>query len=45
MANISKNFKSFKLSPSLEDAIENLGYREPTEVQKLAIPAILSGID
>ncbi|MEC9282758.1 MAG: DEAD/DEAH box helicase [Bdellovibrionota bacterium] len=45
MANLSKNFKSFKLSPSLEDAIENLGYREPTEVQKLAIPAILNGID
>lgn len=38
-------FSSFSLSPQILRAIDDMGFEEPTPIQKLAIPAILSGRD
>ncbi len=38
-------FAALGLSPRLVEAVERSGYREPTEVQRLAIPAVLEGRD
>jgi ATP-dependent RNA helicase RhlE len=38
-------FQDFKLNRQLLDAIDELGYTEPTEIQSRAIPAILGGQD
>jgi ATP-dependent RNA helicase RhlE len=39
------NFNDFKLDKLIINAIDKLGYNEPTEIQKLAIPPILEGKD
>jgi ATP-dependent RNA helicase RhlE len=39
------DFRDFKLNRQLLDAIDELGYTEPTEIQAKAIPAILGGQD
>ncbi|KAG1694898.1 ATP-dependent RNA helicase RhlE [Nymphon striatum] len=39
------DFKSFTLSPSIYSAIEEAGFKEPTDVQQDSIPAILNGKD
>jgi len=39
------DFKSFTLSPSIYSAIEEAGYKEPTDVQQDSIPAILNDRD
>jgi len=39
------HFKSFNLDPSILAGIEDLGYTEPTEIQRLAIPPVLEGRD
>lgn len=38
-------FRDFKLNRQLLDAVDDLGYKEPTEIQERAIPAILGGQD
>lgn len=38
-------FKSFGLSPSIYEAIETAGFKEPTDVQLESIPHILNGKD
>ncbi len=38
-------FQEFALSPELNRAIQELGYEEPTPIQRMAIPAILEGKD
>ena len=40
-----EDFKSFTLSPSIYSAIEAAGFKEPTDVQRESIPAILNGKD
>jgi ATP-dependent RNA helicase DeaD len=35
-------FKDFKLKPEVERALDELGFTEPTEIQKKAIPLLLS---
>ena len=39
------HFKSFNLDPSILAGIDDLGYREPTEIQRLAISPALQGRD
>lgn len=39
------NFTDFALHPSLIQAIQHMGYEEPTEIQKLAIPLVIEGKD
>ncbi len=39
------SFKSFGLHPSLERAVEDLGFTEPTPIQEKAIPPALEGRD
>ena len=39
------HFKSFNLDPSILAGVEELGYSEPTEIQRLAIPPVLEGRD
>jgi ATP-dependent RNA helicase RhlE len=39
------SFADFKLNRQLWSAIEEAGFERPTEVQQLAIPHILSGVD
>jgi ATP-dependent RNA helicase RhlE len=39
------HFKSFNLDPSILAGVEDLGYSEPTEIQRLAIPPGLQGRD
>ena len=39
------NFKELGLDPKILDAIAELGYKEPTPIQTLAIPPILEGRD
>ena len=39
------SFDQFKLNKQLISAIEELGYSEPTEIQKKGIPLILNGHD
>ena len=38
-------FKELKLDPRLLEAIKKLGHTEPTEIQRKAIPVVLSGAD
>ncbi len=38
-------FAELNLDADLVEAVERAGYREPTEIQRLAIPAILAGRD
>jgi len=40
-----KNFEDFYLSDEVLEALDTIGYDEPTEVQREAIPLILAGID
>ncbi|MDX1904316.1 MAG: DEAD/DEAH box helicase [Thermonemataceae bacterium] len=40
-----ENFEKFKLNRQLLNAIEDLGYQEPTEIQEKAIPLVLAGHD
>ena len=39
------SFASLGLDPALLRALDGLGYHQPTEIQQLAIPAILAGHD
>lgn len=39
------NFKEFKLNKKILDNIEQMGFTSPTEIQKLAIPEIMTGKD
>jgi ATP-dependent RNA helicase RhlE len=39
------NFEDLKLTRQFLDAIDELGYSEPTEIQELAIPRIFAGQD
>src|SRR5512137_3043709 len=39
------SFKSFNLHPNIESGIRNLGYTEPTAIQKQVIPPILENRD
>jgi len=43
--NSIKAFSDFKLNKQLLSAIEELGFREPTKIQKKAIPLALNGHD
>lgn len=45
MATEIKEFKDFKLNKQLLNAVEDLGYSQPTAIQKKAIPLILAGHD
>src|SRR4028118_103168 len=38
-------FEEFKLNPQLLNAVRDLGYETPTEIQQKAIPLILAGHD
>lgn len=38
-------FKELKLDPRLLEAIKKLGHTEPTDIQRKAIPVVLSGVD
>jgi len=38
-------FKDFNLKPKLIETIDNIGFREPSPIQKEAIPIILNGRD
>ena len=40
-----KGFKGYNLSDSIMDALNLLGYHQPTQIQEEAIPAILKGRD
>lgn len=40
-----KKFKQYKLSNDIKEALEVLGYNEPTPIQQQTIPAILEGKD
>ena len=42
---IPHSFSDFGLLPEVLSALEKMGYREPTEVQALAIPLAMSGRD
>ncbi|CDO01875.1 DEAD-box ATP-dependent RNA helicase CshB [Oceanobacillus picturae] len=37
------NFSEFSFHPIMQNVIERLGFKEPTEIQKKAIPSILKG--
>ena len=39
------NFKELGLCPPLLKAIEEIGYEDPTPIQKMSIPPILEGRD
>jgi ATP-dependent RNA helicase RhlE len=39
------SFASLGLDPALLRALDGLGYRQPTEIQQLAIPVVLAGRD
>jgi ATP-dependent RNA helicase RhlE len=39
------SFATFKLHPSLEHGLRELGFRQPTPIQSKAIPAALEGRD
>lgn len=39
------NFKDFKLNDQLLEAISYMGFKQPTPIQELAIPAIMEGKD
>src|SRR4028118_400966 len=38
-------FEEFKLNPQLLNAVRDLGYETPTEIQQKAIPQIMAGHD
>ena len=38
-------FSDLKLNPKILNAIEDVGYKEPTPIQSQAIPAALEGRD
>src|SRR5690348_18227737 len=38
-------FKDLGLSPAIQQALDELGYAEPTPIQEQAIPELLSGHD
>jgi ATP-dependent RNA helicase DeaD len=38
-------FKDLGLSPDIQQALDELGYEDPTEIQKQAIPELLAGHD
>ncbi|WP_042223437.1 DEAD/DEAH box helicase [Oceanobacillus manasiensis] len=40
---VQNSFKEFTFHPIMHDVIERLGFKEPTEIQKKAIPSILKG--
>ncbi len=42
---VKTDFKSFTLSPSIYSAIEAAGFKQPTDVQRDSIPAILNDRD
>lgn len=44
-AAMSKNFEQFSLNKQLLNAIEDLGYTEPTPIQLKAIPTVMNGQD
>jgi ATP-dependent RNA helicase DeaD len=39
------NFKDLGLSPAIQQALDELGYQDPTPIQEEAIPQLLSGHD
>lgn len=39
----NSGFNQFSLRPEIIEVTEKLGFREPTKIQKQAIPAILGG--
>src|ERR1043165_5944107 len=41
----SKNFENFHLSEAILRAVRDEGYRQPTDIQRAAIPEILAGKD
>lgn len=45
MAKEIKSFEDFKINRQLLNAIEDMGYTEPTPIQKKAIPLMLAGHD
>lgn len=45
MSKLPKSFQSFALSPMLEEAIVNLKFENPTDIQKNSIPVALNGKD
>lgn len=42
---VNDNFKQYKLSDEILKALEGIGYKEPSDVQKEVIPKILEGND
>ena len=44
-ATTGAGFKSLRLTPSLVAAIAQLGYEEPTPIQREAIPLLIEGRD
>ncbi len=42
---MKKNFKRFQLTPEIEEALDALGYDEPTPIQIQAIPVIMAKKD
>ncbi|HEV2790482.1 MAG TPA: DEAD/DEAH box helicase, partial [Solirubrobacterales bacterium] len=38
-------FKDLGLSPDIQQALDELGYEDPTPIQEQAIPALLGGND
>ena len=45
MSQDTASFQDFKLNKQLFNAIEDLGYQKPSEIQVKAIPRILNGHD
>jgi len=39
------SFQDFKLNKQLFNAIDDLGYQQPSEIQQKAIPLVLNGHD
>lgn len=42
---MSLTFSDFAIADTLKQALADLGFSEPTSVQKIAIPAALNGTD
>jgi ATP-dependent RNA helicase RhlE len=45
MTKVAEHFEDFKLNRQLLSAVEEMGYRQPTEVQRRVIPIALAGQD
>jgi len=45
LEDLKLRFTEFKLDGRLHRAIESAGFKEPTEIQRRAIPVVLSGVD